>query len=161
MTKPTIVFFGFDDVPKITAKIFLRALIYSTAVRGQVVEGMYAKLNHRGSTQIFGFWGYGQTKQLVPGSGLYVGQTGIAVNHHFVLSTNQPSYEFTGGEYEVEIFARLVGKQQPIRLSVASVSLVEEHVGVLARRGGILFEINPDGQQYVSHAQDRNSRSGN
>ena len=41
MTRPNIVFFGFDDVPKTTAKIFLRTLLYSTAVRGQVVEGMF------------------------------------------------------------------------------------------------------------------------
>jgi hypothetical protein len=33
MTKPAVVFFGFDNVPKTTAKIFLRALLYSTAIR--------------------------------------------------------------------------------------------------------------------------------
>lgn len=38
MTKPNIVFFGFDAVPKTTAKIFLCTLLYSTAVRGQAVE---------------------------------------------------------------------------------------------------------------------------
>lgn len=74
MTRPNIVFFGFDDVPKTTAKIFLRTLLYSTAARGQVIEGMFVKLLHEGSEQVFSFWGYGETKQLVPGSGLYVGR---------------------------------------------------------------------------------------
>lgn len=34
MTKPTIVFFGFDEVPKPTPKVFLRTMLYSTATRG-------------------------------------------------------------------------------------------------------------------------------
>ena len=118
MTKPTIVFFGFDDVPKITAKILLRALLYSTAVRGQIVEGMFAKLNHKDSSQTFCLWIYFEGKQPSVGSGLYVGQTGVAVNHHFLLSVNPPSYEFTSGAYEIEVFARLVGKLQPVRLRV-------------------------------------------
>jgi hypothetical protein len=154
MTRPNIVFFGFDDVPKTTAKIFLRTLLYSTAVRGQVVEGMFIKLRHEGSEQVFSFWGYGETKQLVPGSGLYVGQTGIAVNHHFVLSVHQPDYEFTVGDYAIEVFVRMVGKKQPIRLAVVTVSVTEEHAVVLARRGGVLFETNPDGRGYVGHGRD-------
>lgn len=154
MTKPTVVFFGFDNVPKTTAKIFLRALLYSTAIRGQVIEGMFAKLRHENDEQVFGFWGYGETKQLVPGSGLYVGQTGIAVNHHFVLSVHEPAYEFSSGEYTIEVFARLVGKKKPVKLVAVSVSVTEEHASVLSRRGGLLFELNPDGQGYIGHARD-------
>lgn len=155
MTKPNVVFFGFDTAPRTTAKIFLRTLLYSTAVRGQVIEGMFAKLHHAGSEQIFSFWGYGETNQLVPGSGLYVGQTGIAVNHHFVLSVHQPAYEFTKGDYEIEVFVRLVGRKTPIRLSQFNLTLSAEHAGILARYGGVLFELNPDGRGYIGHARDR------
>jgi hypothetical protein len=154
MTKPTIVFFGFDNVPKTTAKIFLRALLYSTAIRGQVIEGMFAKLHHGDSKQVFSFWGYGETTQLSPGSGLYVGQAGIAVNHHFVLSVHQPEYEFTPGDYSVEVFARVVGRKQPMKLAEVSVSITGEQAGVLRDYGGILFELDPDGQGYVGHARE-------
>ncbi len=64
MTKPAIVFFGFEDVPKTTAKVFLRTLLYSTAVRGQVIERMFVKLLHNGREQVFSFWGYGETTVL-------------------------------------------------------------------------------------------------
>ena len=64
------------------------------------------------------------------GSGLYVGQTGVAVDHHFLLSVNPPPYEFTAGE--IGVSARLVGKPQPVKLTEASVYVTEEHALVLA-----------------------------
>jgi len=81
MTKPTVVFFGYDTMPRLTPKVFLRTLLYSTSARGQVVESMYAKLCHARSEQTFGFWGYGETNKLTAGSGLFVGQTGVSFNH--------------------------------------------------------------------------------
>ncbi len=155
VTKPNVVFFGFDAVPKTTAKVFIRALLYSTAIRGQVIEGMFAKLRHGGEETIFSFWGYGETNRLVPGSGLYVGQTGVAVNHHFVRSVNEAAYEFAAGKYEIEVFARLVGRRSPSRLIAFDLTLSQEHADALARRCGVLFELSPDGQLYVGHARDR------
>ncbi|MGO4561678.1 hypothetical protein [Rhizobiales bacterium 3FA27D7] len=154
MTTPTVLFFGFDEVPTITAKIFLRALLYSTGVRGQVIEGMHAKLRHGNDEQVFGFWGYGEINKLVPGSGLHVGQTGLAVNHHFVRSVHEPAYEFRPGNYTIEICAHLVGKKQPTKLGTFALSLNDKHAAVLAQGGGILFERNPIDHQYVGHARD-------
>jgi hypothetical protein len=149
MTKPVIVFFGFDTVPKTRAKIFLRTLLYSTAIRGQVIEAMLVRLLYDGKAQVFGFWGYGETSQLSPGSGLYVGQTGLAVNHHFVLSVHEAAYEFTPGDYRIEVRARLVGKKRPAPLSEFSVSVTKEHGAVLSRSGGVLFELDPYSNKYV------------
>jgi hypothetical protein len=160
MTKPTIVFFGFDSVPKTTAKVFLRALLYSTAVRGQVIEGMFAKLRHGPDEQVFSFWGYGETNQLSPGSGLHVGQTGIAVNHHFVLSVHQPEYEFTPGDYTVQVFARVVGRKQPMKLAEVSVSVPEDQAAILDTKGGILFELSADGQTYIGHSRGEKPSAG-
>ncbi|WP_159592611.1 hypothetical protein [Chelativorans xinjiangense] len=115
---------------------------------------MFAKLHHRDSEQIFSFWGYGETTQLSPGSGLYVGRTGVVLNHHFVLSVHQPEYEFTAGDYRVEVFARVVGKKRPAKLAEGSVSVTEEQAAILANRGGILFELSSDGQTYIGHARD-------
>jgi hypothetical protein len=55
MTPPTVVFFGYDPVPKITPKVFLRTLLYSTAAHGQIVEGMYTRLRRNGNEQLFSF----------------------------------------------------------------------------------------------------------
>lgn len=57
MTKPTIVFFGYDTVPKPTPKVFLRTLLYSTATRGQVIEGMRVIVRYEGGERVFSFWG--------------------------------------------------------------------------------------------------------
>lgn len=155
MTTPTIVFFGFDSVPRITPKVFLRTLLYSTSARGQVIEGMYIKLGRGGAEQLFSFWGYGETSKLVAGGGLYVGQAGVAANHHFVLSPSQPSYEFEAGDYTVRVFARTVGKAKPIELAQIDLHLTDQQARILMHRRGILFERAPDAQEYIGHVDEQ------
>lgn len=98
MTKPALVFFGHDAA---TPKIFLRTLLYSTSQRGKMIEHLYAKLIRGGTEQVFGFWGYAATTEISPGSGLYVSQTGVSANHHFVLSEQYSGYEFVAGDYTI------------------------------------------------------------
>lgn len=140
MTKPTVIFFGYDSVPRLP-KIFLRTLLYSTSARGQVVEAMYVKLCQKGPEQIFSFWGYGETNKLTAGSGLFVGQTGIALNHHFVLSVQHTGYQFVDGQYSIIVFARVAGRSTPIKLDAISLTLSQAHAAALAGNLGILFEL--------------------
>jgi hypothetical protein len=154
MTRPTVVFFGYDFQPKMTAKIFMRTLLYSTSVRGKVIEGMYAKLQHGDNEETFGFWGYGETNRLVPGSGLYVSQSGVGANHHFVLSVDRPPYRFTTGNYIIEVFARIVGQQSPLKLSEIKITLTTDHATALATEQGVLFELGPDSDGYTGHERE-------
>ncbi len=159
MTQPTLVFFGFDTSPKFTAKIYLRALLYSTAAKGQVIEGMYAKLLCDGAERTFSFWGHGEIGQLTPGSGMYVGQAGVATNHHFVLPANQPKYEFVTGDYSVEVFARLVGNPTPIKLSTITLAVDGQEAAALRDRDGVLFELQPETGTYIGGFMDRRFHS--
>ena len=152
MTKPTIVFFGYDTVPKPTPKVFLRTLLYSTATRGQVVEGMYAIVRHGDAERVFSFWGYGETEKLSPGSGLHVSRTGMAVNHHFVLSVHEDAYQFEPGSYEIDVIADVVGRKKPIKLSTIRLDLNANHVAALTRHEGVLFE-RKIGGDYEGHAR--------
>lgn len=154
MTMPTIVFFGHDLVPKVTPKIFLRTLLYSTAAQGQVVEGMYVKAIRGGTTRTFSFWGYAETEKLSPGSGLFVSRTGLAANHHFVLSVHEDEYEFEAGDFTIVVYARVVGKQKPLKLSTIDITLTPELASELRRHRGVLFERNLNGQ-YEGHARER------
>lgn len=154
MTKPTIVFFGFDTVPKPTPKVFLRTLLYSTATRGQVVEGMYARVRRGEDERIFSFWGYGETEKLSPGSGLHVSRTGLAANHHFVLSVHETAYRFEPGSYEIDVIANVVGRREPIKLATIELSLSEEHSAALQQHEGVLFERKISGE-YEGHARER------
>jgi hypothetical protein len=164
MTKPTIIFFGYDTVPRQrTPKIFLRALLYSTSARGQVVEAMYVKLRRGDSQQIFSFWGYGETNKLTAGSGLFVGQAGIALNHHFVLPVQHTSYEFVEGPYSIHVLARVVGKSRPISLDTISLTLSRIDARTYLAGGvGILFELDWEtgkyhGREYTVQSRDEDA----
>lgn len=152
MTKPTIVFFGYDMAPKATPKVFLRTLLYSSATRGHVVEGMFAKVRANGVERSFSFWGYGEREKLTPGSGLHVGRTGFAANHHFVLSANEPEYRFAPGKYEVDVLADIVGRRAAVRLSTIRLTLDEALSAALNSYEGVLFERTAGGE-YEGHSR--------
>lgn len=153
MTMPTIVFFGYDTEPRLTAKVFIRTLLYSTATKGKYVEGMYVKLRCGDNEQVFDFWGHGEGKELSPGSGLYVGQTGVSENHHFLHSNG--NYGFEAGKYTVQVYARVVGRQQPILLDTISISLSVDQAVELIRHRGVLFRRSPDDENYVGEIDER------
>jgi len=155
MTQPTVVFFGFDTVPHVTAKVFLRTLLYSSAVRGQVVEGMYAVLRHEENVRTFSFWGYGETERLSPGSGVYVDRAGLAANHHFVMSVHEADYGFAPGHYQISVFARVVGRRRVARLSQIELRLSDALADALNRGEGVLFERDPASGEYRGYPRGR------
>lgn len=157
MTRPAVVYFGADGpigwstpVPK---KVFLRTLLYSTGKRGQVIESMYVTLRRGESRQTFNVWTYGDDK-LARGSGLFVGETGVVVNHHFMLPGDGTQFQFLAGEYEVQVFASVVGVDSPHKLS--SVRLVVSDAVALqleVPEYGVYFDWGPDSQSYASHVR--------
>lgn len=152
MTNPTIVFFGYDMAPRATPKVFLRTLLYSTASRGQVVEGMFAKVRHRGGEQVFGLWGYGETEKLTAGSGLYISKIGLSANHHFVLSVHENEYRFEQGDYAIDVFASVIGRKAAVHLSTIRLALTTDLAAALALHGGVLFERRIGGE-YEGHTR--------
>lgn len=83
MTRPVQIAFVFENLKP---KVFLRTLLYTTGKRGYVIEGLYLKVLHGGSGHTFGFWGYGEHKELMVAGGLRVTDGGVAYNHHFLQS---------------------------------------------------------------------------
>jgi len=120
---------------------------------------MYVKLCRAGAEQIFSFWGYGETKNITPGSGLFVGPTGVALNHHFVLSVQHPSYNFEAGHYSILVFARIVGRSTPIKLDTISLALSKGEANALAGQLGILFELEWDTGKYTGHTRESSTLS--
>lgn len=118
-TQPTVIFFGTDfprsrtDAP--LPKVFLRTLLFSTSKRGRVIESMHVALSRNETHQNFNIWVYGDEK-LVRGSGLFVGETGVAANHHFLTPRDADSFRFTEGRYRLEVFAHVLGDNAPTRL---------------------------------------------
>jgi len=159
MTQPTVIFFGPDtprsrnDAP--LPKVFLRTLLFSTAKRGRVVESMHVALSRNETHQNFNIWVYGDDK-LVRGSGLFVGETGIAANHHFLAPRDNNSFHFTEGQYRLEVFAHLLGDNQKTLLFSQTLEVSREIGALLQEPGmGLYFDWGPDSSRYLTHVEKR------
>ncbi|MFM7001530.1 MAG: hypothetical protein ACKOXU_10790 [Limnohabitans sp.] len=152
MTKPTVVYFGADGPLKsgeeAEPKVFLRSLMYSTGKRGCVVESMFVTLRQGESRQTFNIWVYGDDK-LSRGSGLFVGETGVVCNHHFLLPSDGTPFLFRAGEYQVDVFGSLVGSNVPRNLCSIKLTLYEAAAQqLLIRENGAYFDWGADSQRY-------------
>jgi hypothetical protein len=115
---------------------------------------MYAIVRRDGRERTFSFWGYGETEKLSPGSGLHVGRTGLAANHHFVLSVHEEAYRFEPGAYEIDVIADVVGHRKPTKLGTIKLTLSGQLAAALAQEDGVLFE-RKIGGEYEGHTREK------
>ena len=92
MTLPTVIYFGADGGDEPNIKVYFRALLYSTAKRGWIVESMYVRVRRGETSQNFNVWVLGEEK-LARGSGLFVGELGVVTNHHFLLPADGTNFK--------------------------------------------------------------------
>ena len=116
MTQPTSIFFG-PDSPRASdgialPKVYLRTLLFSTSKRGWVVESMARCAFAKREASDFNIWVYGEREKLVRGSGLFVGETGVVANHHFLTPNDGSSFRFTEGTYRLDVFAHILEDQK-------------------------------------------------
>jgi hypothetical protein len=115
MTQPTYVCVRRDLGPN-WPKIFIRTCLYSTVAKGVVVENLYLLVRQSRNLEfVFDFWGHTDNGKLTVGSGLYVGPTGVASDHHFNFRGDPGLFLPEPGTYQVEVFATVAGhKPRPI-----------------------------------------------
>jgi hypothetical protein len=161
MTQPTVIFFGLES-PRSQSelflpKIFLRTLLFSTSRRGRVIESMHVALSRNETHQNFNIWVYGDDK-LVRGSGLFVGETGIAANHHFLLPNDSTSFRFIEGRYKLEVFARLLGDKTQTLLFSQNLNISRDiAISLENPKAGLYFDWGPDSMRYLAHVDQRPS----
>lgn len=160
MTQPTVIFFGpdtprsHDDIP--LPKIYLRTLLFSTAKRGRVVESMHVALSRNETHQNFNIWVYGERQKLVRGSGLFIGETGVAADHHFLAPKDGHSFSFSEGHYRLDVFAHLLGDKKPTQLFSQSLDVTRDMAAELKERNaGLYFDWGPDSSRYLTHVEKR------
>lgn len=157
MTKPTVIFFGPDGGDSGLSKLFLRTLLYSTSNRGIVLEHLYVRLTRGETRQNFNIWVYGE-KDLARGSGLYVGHNGVATNHHFLLPNDTVNFKFSAGEYRLDVFAKIVGREPVELLSSIDLKIDPSEAEKLDEEDcGIYFDWGPDASQYQKKIEGRRS----
>lgn len=157
MTQPAVIFFGPDGKrnsrDEHLPKIYLRTLLYSTSKRGRVIESMHATLSRNESRQTFNIWVHGN-KDLVRGSGLFVSDTGVAENHHFLTPKDGSHFEFKEGCYGLEVYAKLVGDSKSLRLWTQKLVVNAVEATKLGQeRCGMYFDWGPASGQYLSHVE--------
>jgi len=76
----------------------------------------------------------------VRGSGLFVGETGVEANHHFLIPRDGSSFRFTEGRYRLEVFAKLLGDRNQLLFS--QILEVPQQLSVLLEKpdSGVYFD---------------------
>ena len=160
MTQPTVIFFG-PDTPRspreaAAPKVYLRSLLFSTSKRGRVIESMHVALSRNETHQNFNIWVHGYRDELVRGSGLYVGETGVAANHHFLIPRDASSFHFCEGRFLLEVFAQLLGDKKRKLLFSQVLEITPELARQLGESGaGLYFDWGPDASRYLPHVDKR------
>jgi hypothetical protein len=156
-TNPSFIAVRYDFVGKNLpqAKIFLRCLLYSTGKRGQVIEALFLRVREGDRKEDFAFWGYGD-KDLVRGSGLYVPESGLATNHHFNPIQTGAGFLFSGGTYELELAAKLVGREAFVSLWHTSIQMPPEaFANSIQRDTAVFFSWSPQDGGYLPSVESR------
>jgi hypothetical protein len=97
---------------------------------------------------------YGE-KQLVRGSGLYVGEAGVSHNHHFLLPKDGSNYEFLPGDYTIVVYAAFVNSKVPTPLFRTSVTLTHQQTAEIKDKdAGVYFDWGPDSKTYHPHVDE-------
>jgi hypothetical protein len=151
MTQPTVIYFGPDRNSKAPDKIFFRTLLCVTGKRGHIVENMFVRLRRGETTQNFNIWVYGDS-ELRRGSGLFIPETGLATNHHFLLPPDGTSFQFMPGYYDLEVFATEVGYEADLLFSVVGLEITADLYKSFNQPGhGLYFDWGPDAGRYFAH----------
>jgi hypothetical protein len=145
MTQPVLIgFLSEQGQPK----VFMRALLYTTGKRGHLVEALYLKVHRATDVQTFDFWMYGQSSPDMIGSGLRVGEDGVAFNHYF-LPPRDASLKILAGEYRLEVYGKILNRRQSVLLRELAISLSEELATAYADpKAVVLFRWLPESGLY-------------
>ena len=150
MTRPTVIFFGPDGGGEKHNKIFIRTLLYSSSYRGKYIQNMFVRLQRGESVQNFNVWVY-DDNGLVRGSGLFINESGIACNHHFLLPKDGNNYPFLSGDYLLQVYVETVD-EKPRKIFEQKLHLTkEQQEDMHTKNGGTYFDWAPNTQDYFSH----------
>jgi hypothetical protein len=146
---------GFGDEFK-KNQVFVRCMLFSTAARGSVVENMYARVKRGERAQNFSIWVHGQTNEMERGAGLSVSQNGLTRNFHFLLRQDEPDFQLVAGDYDVEIYCRILNQRDEVLLTKVNLNLNHQLLAETSR--GIQFDWAPDSNTYVGHVASKSMK---
>lgn len=157
MTQPSLIYLGSEQARYRHAgeapKIYLRSTLFSSGKRGHIVESLFARLSLGDTSHSFNVWVYGEN-DLARGSGLFVGEQGVAYNHHFLMAPSTVNWVWLQGEYRLEVFANVIHQARTVKLLDVPLSVDSiAGAGLLQGDCGVYFDWSPDLRQYALHVR--------
>jgi hypothetical protein len=105
-------------------------------------------------------WVLGEEK-LVRGSGLFVSESGTTTNHHFLTLNDGIDFQFGAGEYQLDVYAKLLNVKSPRRLLSQRLDLTAEHANDLrTSHAGVYFDWIPIKGRYLAHSKPQAPGAG-
>jgi hypothetical protein len=160
MTQPTVIYLGPDRIrlgeSAAPTKIYLRTLLFSTSKRGRVVESMHVSLARLETNQNFTLWVHGNSSndKLVRGSGLFVGETGVATEHHFLAPEGGRYFKLSAAHYRLTVYAKLLGDAAALVLFTQALEITSDIATQLTTPGaGLYFDWGPESLRYLPHVE--------
>jgi len=133
-----------------TVKLGFQSAMFSTAIRGHIIETMFARLKHSNGISNLSLWLVNDGKQTRICNGISVDRSGLISDHNFLENLDETSPNFSSGINTIEIFVRILGKGKDSLLKVIPFYLSEETVAKLnsPNEVGIFLTWNPVSNQY-------------
>ena len=87
---------------------------------------------------------------------MFVGETGISTNHHFLTPKDGSTFRFSEGTYRLEVFAHLLGDNDRKLLFSQTLEITHEVAVALEEpSAGVYFDWGPDSSRYLTHVEKR------
>ena len=153
MTRPLMIAFVGSEGPKVV----MRATLFSTAKRGNVIESMHVRVRREQNKQTLNVWGFGNSSQEY-GGGLFVGPEGAAHYHHFLPPKDGTGFCFLPGELTLEVFTKTLGEDSEVCIFTQTFELTPEQAEAAnGASSSTIFHWGPDTGKYYPHIDRRGS----
>jgi hypothetical protein len=117
---------------------------------------MHVSLARSETHQNFNIWVHGETTKLVRGSGLFIGESGVSANHHFLAPEDGSHFHWLTGQYRLSVHAKLLGDKSHKLLFTQQLEITRDLASRLELPGaGLYFDWGPDSSRYLPHVDQQ------
>ncbi|MFA5272402.1 MAG: hypothetical protein WC412_08740 [Candidatus Omnitrophota bacterium] len=148
MTQPSLIAF----VPENNSlKICLQTLLFSTSYKGNVIENVWIKLQNKQQCHCFTLWAYRGKGggEIIKGSGLFISREGVPTMHYFMLNAFKQENIFIEDDIKLKVYCDIINCKYGVLLGEIELAFNKEHIDMLQKGTGILFDWNPTVPKYT------------
>jgi hypothetical protein len=150
---PGEIRFGIFNNGKQSKKVALWTSLFTRFHKGKNVSGLFVRLHHDESSHTFSRWYHG-VGQPVRGGGLFIGPIGVPDVYYFLLPDEGRLYEFSEGNYLLQVFIERIDKS-PKKVFEQLLVITTEQAQQMKDRGrDIVYVWLPLAKKYMGRVED-------